>query len=1490
MLKLNICRFLLIVLFSVFNINLYAGANYIPLALSGFNADAVCSSTNCSGTNTLDGQWFYYSSSKKVEGSLPESIMSKMDIPYNLASFEDLNVLTISTNGTKTGTLTLNTPLKAKELWLLGMSASGQKGIDVTVLYTDDSTSATTKISFPDWFQPNGNLAALYGLGRASGSSNFDGRMQFGLFERVLQVDNTKTIKSIKFNYTGTDNTFTSVFAVTAYTGGRDTSEKELYMISNAHFDTQWDWDVQTSIDQYVKNTLEGNFNLFEKYPNYKFNFEGAIKYMFAKEYYPALYERLKGYVNSGRWHISGTSVDANDVMVPSAESIIRNFLLGHKFFKKEFNVDGGNDVMLPDCFGFPHTLPTLAAHCGIVGFHSQKLSWGSAYNYNDLPHYGLWRGVDGSEIFAVHKPGAYVNQYKENLAYNGDILNEIISNKVSLGANKTVRYFGTGDRGGSVDESTADWLEKSLASDGPVKVKTVTPDEFFNSISAEERAKLPVWDNELPMKAHGVGCYTSQAILKYWNRKGELLADATEKTSVVADWLGGLPYQRDVINDAWIRLLWHQFHDDLTGTSIPRAYVFTYNDHVMGLLNLSKTLDNASGAVSRQMRTQTIGVPIMVYNPLSIQREDIVEAKIAVAQDPGSISVYDTHGAVVPTQKIKFENGILHFLFKANMPSLGYVVYDLRFNDNAASQLPSNLIVTNNSIENEDYILTINKNGDVSSIKDKKQNNKELINSPIRLSLQSNQPGYWASWELSWDDVRRNPIAYVDENVEISIAESGALRSSLRIKRKKNGSEYVQLVRMTSGVNSDRIDFENEVDWQSKQTLLKVIFPLNANNAKATYDASIGVVERGNNYNDLYEVAGHQWADITHSDNSFGVSILNDSKYGWDKPSNNQLRLTLIHTPSTGNDRQYEKYQDLGLNKFTFSFYRHLGKLNEKTQWEASKLNQPLIAYKAVKHSGSLGKSFEFAKLNTDKVAIKAMKIAEEGDEIIVRMYELTGSNQENVELSFASNIVSVRELNGREQHVGAIDFSTNKINFNISKYQPRTFAVKLSPKTNAILTEPESRKAQLDYNVDVMSLDENKRDGRFGTTPYSFPGELFDDELVVDGIKFSIGSRAFRQKNAVQCDGQQINIPQSTSNKKLYILAASQNVNGSPDVSFLIDGVEKPLNIEYFAEQVGSWGTTFAERQYRKENIAFTATHRHNYNLQKNDSYSYLYIYKYVVDIDSNSKTLTLPNNKDVFVFAVTASDNVNDDVIPLTDTQSLLTFEYIKPQSESDPCGERLIPVSVTASGRTNINEHESMATDNNPNTKWNDDSGNAKYIQYSFDVPVQICQWNVLHAGLEGDDKITSDFTLQIKDGNTWVDVDKVVDNKDNKSVRTITSVTAQDVRMLIPKPQQNDGKTARVYSFDLFGTTLTDVKDIRNEMDFYAYTNSNNQIVLNMSLFNTTESNVHARVFNATGQLIAEQEVFGLETIFNQRFAPGVYLVSYGNMTQKLIVR
>ena len=188
--------------------------------------------------------------------------------------------------------------------------------------------------------------------------------------------------------------------------------DKTFFLISDTHLDTQWNWDVKTTISQYVKNTLVDNMALMDKYPSFHLNYEGAIKYMWMKEYYPAEFEKLKGYIRSGQWHVSGMSVDANDVMMSSAESILHSMLYANRFYRQEFGVRGGYDVMLPDCFGFSYALPSLMRHAGQKGFHTAKLGWGSAA-YDKLPHFGVWQGVDGSKVYAIYKPGAYDTQDK---------------------------------------------------------------------------------------------------------------------------------------------------------------------------------------------------------------------------------------------------------------------------------------------------------------------------------------------------------------------------------------------------------------------------------------------------------------------------------------------------------------------------------------------------------------------------------------------------------------------------------------------------------------------------------------------------------------------------------------------------------------------------------------------------------------------------------------------------------------------------------------------------------------------------------------------------------------------------------------------------------------------------------------------------------------------------------------------------------------------
>jgi alpha-mannosidase len=1189
-------------------------------------------------------------------------------------------------------------------------------------------------------------------------------------------------------------------------------AQKKLYLISNSHLDTQWNWTVKKTIDEYIPNTFDGNFLLFDKYPGYVFNFEGAIKYKWLKEYYPEKYERLKTYVQSGQWNISGFSVDANDVNVPSSESLIRNFLLGQSFYKKEFGTAGSRDIMLPDCFGFGYNLPSIAAHCGILGFHSQKLSWGSAYG---IPFtFGMWQGVDGNSIPAILKLGKYDEQaeFKKELTNNQAIIDEINKNGQTLGVYSSPRYFGKmGDIGGAPDDDMVSWLQTNITkTDGAVRVLASRSDDFFKDLTPAQKSALPVWNNELLMTRHGSGCYTSQAAVKRWNRKNELLADAAEKSSVLAHWLGGASYDSEKLNDAWFRVLWHQFHDDLTGTSIPQAYTYTWNDEIVAQNSFAAVMQNTAGAIIRSLDTRTEGEPIVVYNPLSVPRTETVEATLGFATQPAGIEVYDGQNNKLTSQITGYSQGRLSFIFTATVPSMGYAVFDVRTVQTAPVQ-ENNLLVTTQTLENAKYKITVNASGDVSSILDKQRANRELLKAPIRLALLSNNSTGFPAWEIMYSDLTATPLGYVDESVSVSVHENGPLRSTLKVSRTKDNSVFIQYISIYGQGNTDRIDFRNEVEWNTQNRLLKAVFPLSSGNDKATYDISLGTIERGNNNTSLHEVIGHQWADVGESTGSAGISILNDCKYGWDKPDNNTLRLTLIHTPNASN-YGYQRFQDLGYHEFTYSFYSHSGSWAQAgTQWQAAQLNQPLMAFHTSKHDGSLGKSVSLAQISTSQVAIKACKKAEDRDEIIVRLYELNGVDASNIELTFPAEILSASEVNGVEEPIGSVRTEGNKLIFDIRKYQPKSFAVKLAtaPVQNT-LTLPASNPVSLTYNTDVVSSDNNKTDGDFCGTGISYPAELFPSTLTVEDIRFTLGSTATGANNAVKCQGQKIMLNIIQDGQRLYILAAANDANDR-EAEFLINGVPQRLNIQHFTQFVGQLKGEFTNGLFKTEKIAATFTHRHNKVTNKNESYQFNYIFRYALALPAGNVELTLPNDEMVVVFAATVAQNPNDETTPaypLMDIPKQGTSN-----SDVAVCGTELKIISALASASVNSSESADKAIDGDSFTKWCDNRSSAKWLEINLENRSRICGWSVLHAASERVEYITKNFRLQKYENNNWIDVDVVTENTSNNSVRLVNTFEGQRLRLYIDQAESASNNASRIYEIRLFGSPIVNAVPI-----------------------------------------------------------------------------
>jgi alpha-mannosidase len=786
----------------------------------------------------------------------------------------------------------------------------------------------------------------------------------------------------------------------------------------------------------------------------------------------------------------------------------------------------------------------------------------------------------------------------------------------------------------------------------------------------------------DLELINHSAGSLTSEAYHKRWNRKNELLADAAEKASVAVAWMGGRPYPQDRLNAAWIEVMAGHFHDTAAGTATPRAYEFAQNDDVIAMNQFAGVLTSATESVASVLDTQTKSAAVVVYNPLNIAREDIVEASVTLPEGAKAARVTGPDGKEVPAQ---MEGGKV--LFVAKVPSVGYAVYDV---EPAANAAPSSLKVNvraggrggaqagaaPTSLENDRYLVTLDNNGDVSSIFDKSIN-RELLAAPIRLAISNDHPSQWPAWNMDFDQEQAPPRVYV-RGGNARIKENGPARVTLEVTRTNTeGSHFVQTVSLSAGDAGNRVEFGNVIDWKTLYANLKATFPLSATNDDATYNWGLGTVQRPTATERQFEVASHQWIDLTDRGGAFGATILTDCKNGSDKPNLNTIRLTLLRSPGVDTSYTDQANQDWGHHEFVFGIAGHRGTWHDgETDWQGYRLNQPLIAFESAKHAGSLGKSFSLLTVSNPRIQVMALKKAELSDEIVLRMVEMDGRPQPGVVVKFAGPIAAAREINGQELPVGgnpAIANGTLVTSF--TAYQPRTFALKLgaAPGTAAAVT---SKPVTLAYDRAVASNDDTKTAGGFDAKGNAMPAEMLPVDLRFNAVEFHLAPAATGKNNAVTAKGQTIQLPAGQFNR-VYVLAAS--AEGDQKATFKAGDQAIDLTVQNWGGFIGQWDTRVWNLQDRDwassanhavwpmagnaprgrteprypddfvgmtpgyiklADVAWFCSHHHTAE-GLNEPYQFSYLFAYGIDLPAGAKTLTLPSNESIRVLAVSVAE---------------------------------------------------------------------------------------------------------------------------------------------------------------------------------------------------------------------------------------------------------
>ncbi|MBQ9995982.1 MAG: hypothetical protein IJP32_06395, partial [Clostridia bacterium] len=450
-------------------------------------------------------------------------------------------------------------------------------------------------------------------------------------------------------------------------------------------------------------------------------------------------------------------------------------------------------------------------------------------------------------------------------------------------------------------------------------------------------------------------------------------------------------------------------------------------------------------------------------------------------------------------------------------------------------------------------------------------------------------------------------------------------------------GSTFEQIISLWDG--GQRVDVANVVDWYQRKSNLRAAFHMNVSNPKATFDLGLGAIESGNTDSfPYYQHVAHQWADLTAEDGSYGVSILNDCKYGMDKPTDDTLRLTLIHTPAYPFSQQSgQDWQDMGLNIFTYSIVGHKG-FRDDTAKEAAELNQPMVPFTAPKHDGA-GKAISFVSVSDEHVIVRCVKKEEKGDRIIVRVQETSGKGAENVKIKFAADLVSAVETNGYEDELGAACYAADEITCTLTPYAVKTFAVTLACGKKTAMAD--QKPVALPYNKRVTTCNCDRTAGEFADG-ISIPTELYNETVVSGGIKFNLAPAC--GDNAVVSAGQQIDVPAGCD--RLYLLAAS--ANGDKTATFLVDGKPVELGVQDYKANVGSWTMMVngAPCLIKRDEIAVNYTHTHNADGDR--LYLFAYLFKYTLDV-TGAKTVTLPDDADIIVMAATGANAANDLAVP-------------------------------------------------------------------------------------------------------------------------------------------------------------------------------------------------------------------------------------------------
>lgn len=742
-----------------------------------------------------------------------------------------------------------------------------------------------------------------------------------------------------------------------------------LNFIGNAHIDMAWLWRYPETIEV-CENTFRVAIENMKKYPEYKFSHGQAHSYWWIENQNPELFKEIQKYVKSGQWEIVGGTWVEPDLNLSDGESQVRQFLYGKHYFKNKFNTDVKVGWM-PDTFGHPATLPQILKKCGIESYTF----------FRPLPteQFFDWSAPDGSSVLA-HRPARWFGSSQTGAEIWQGLWDEV----EQFGSPEVLRFYGTGDHGGGPNRRQIESLLTLSKNPAYPNVVFSKMHDFYQKVQTQQRiAGATHAFPEISTEQNFVfrGCWTTQARTKWNNRRAECFLPVAESFATLST-LFKNPYPQTVLTETWQNLLFNQFHDILAGSAIGPVYQDAEAAYELIFEKSQAVLAEALGAIASHIDTQfrpSNALPLVVFNSLNWPRSAPLELTIEMLPGMRDIELLDQDSIKIPVQIIEQTANRLRFVFLAqNVPEIGYRTYWL--NQVPKPPLPNPVdelrYLENNYLKAEIDEMT----GSIKNLVSKTARHCFILENGCEIQLQADTPPDMAAWKLGL----KGPITGLNRPRKIEVVESGAVRKVIRVEYAFQNSVFVQKYILYNQL--PRLDVQLTAEWKERNQMAKIAIPVNLKQPRATFDIPFGTIIRPT---DGQEVPAQKWVDL--SEDTGGLSLLNDCKYGFDVKGSN-LRMSILRGATDP-----DSLADLGYHTLSYAIYPHRGSWKEAgTELEAYNFNYPLSYLFTQIHRGTLPSTSSFLRIEPQNVVISALKQAENNQDWIVRIYETHGQASE--------------------------------------------------------------------------------------------------------------------------------------------------------------------------------------------------------------------------------------------------------------------------------------------------------------------------------------------------------------------------------------------------------------------------------------------------------------------------------------------------------------